>query len=421
MRGTLFYGWYIVGVGFLANLASAFSLASTLSVFLKPLSEELGVSRGVFSLLRSGESLIGAAMAPLVGAAVDRFGGRHLMVAGAIVAGAGYLLLSRVETFWQFVLVRWGLVSVGDCLFGSMVINVVIARWFYRRRGRALALSSMGIGSAKVVMPLFAASLLLGVGWRGAWAVFGLLTSALVVGPALLFVRREPDGLSLDRDDGSARREAGSPVVSGARQEQWSRREALRTRAFWLTVTMFGISGIGVTGLNLHVFPYVSDLGHPPLVAATVMSAIALMQLLSPLAWGLLAERLELSAVLMMKFFVQAAGLCIAIAESANVAVLYAGFLLYGAGLGGSMVLPDLVLAGYFGRLSLGRIRGVAVLITHALAAIGPPFFGFLFDLSGSYWLSFALFASALFVSGVLSLYLRPPRRPRAEPRPAGA
>src|SRR5574341_421772 len=155
-RREFFYGWTIVGVGFLANVASTFTLASTLSVFLKPLTEDLGVSRGLFSLLRSGESLISAGLAPVVGSLVDRHGGRLLMTFGALVVGAGFLLLSQVDEFWQFALVRWSLVSVGDALLGSMVINVTIARWFVRRRGRALALSSMGIGFGKVGMPVFA-------------------------------------------------------------------------------------------------------------------------------------------------------------------------------------------------------------------------------------------------------------------------
>ncbi|MBI2360225.1 MAG: MFS transporter [Deltaproteobacteria bacterium] len=110
MKPRFFYGWYIVAVGFLANVAAAFSLASTLSVFLKPLTEDLGVSRGVFSLLRSGEGLIAASMAPVIGSLVDRHGARWLMALGAVVVGTGYVLLSQVQAFWQFLLVRWGLV-----------------------------------------------------------------------------------------------------------------------------------------------------------------------------------------------------------------------------------------------------------------------------------------------------------------------
>jgi hypothetical protein len=64
-RPRIFYGWAIVGVGFLSHIVCAFQ-SSTLSVFLKPLTEDLQVSRGLFSLLRSGEIVIGAAMAPFV-------------------------------------------------------------------------------------------------------------------------------------------------------------------------------------------------------------------------------------------------------------------------------------------------------------------------------------------------------------------
>src|SRR5262245_62896590 len=121
-----FYGWYIVGAGFFANIASAFALASTLSIFLKPLTADLAVSRGVFSLLRSGEGLIGAAVAPLVGQFVDRYGGRWLLAIGAVTVGVGYLLLGQVESFTQFVVVRLALVTLGAAFIGSMDINNVI-------------------------------------------------------------------------------------------------------------------------------------------------------------------------------------------------------------------------------------------------------------------------------------------------------
>jgi hypothetical protein len=67
---VLFYGWYIVAVGFLSQMVLAFHLSSTLSVFLKPLTEELCVSRGLFSLMRSGELIIAATIAPFVGSLV---------------------------------------------------------------------------------------------------------------------------------------------------------------------------------------------------------------------------------------------------------------------------------------------------------------------------------------------------------------
>ena len=416
----VFYGWYIVAVGFVANVASAFSLASTLSVFLKPLTAELGVSRGVFSLLRSGEGIIAASMAPLIGTLVDRYGGRWMMALGAISVGIGYVALSYVENFSQFLLVRWSLVTVGDAFMGYMVINIVIARWFYRRRGRAIAFSGMGIGFTKVFMPIAAASLILWLGWRQTWLIFGLVTMALVVGPALWVVRRSPEEIGLNADGESRSSEAkeeqktrhpSASYLAAAQDVLWTRSEAARTRAFWLLVVMFGVSSIGVTGLNLHVFAYVSDVGHSPVVAATVMSVIASMQLASPLAWGLVAERMDPRSAAMCKFIIQGTGLALAI-TTPNIVFLYAGFLLYVIGLGGSMVLAEILWANYFGRLSLGKVRGLGLLLTQGLAALGPPFFGFMFDVTQGYGLSFAIFVGALLASGMLSLMLRPPVKP---------
>ena len=414
-----FYGWTIVGVGFLANIASSFALASTLSIFLKPLTADLGISRGVFSLLRSGEAIIGACVAPLVGTLVDRHGGRWLIAIGTMVVAVGYFLLGHVETFTQFAFVRLTFVTLGDSMMGSMVVNIVIAQWFLRRRGRALALSSMGVGFAKVCMPLFAASLMVWLGWRPTWSVFGLVTLVLAVGPALLFIRRSPEDMGFFPDGSqdpirfdsvTANQQKTSPEPIIDQDLVWARGEAMRTQAFWLLVITFGIASVGVTGLNLHVFSYVTDLGHPPMIAATVMSVIASMQLASPLAWGLLAERIDVRVAAMLRFVIQAVGLGLAISTE-NLFCLYAGFFLYGIGLGGNMVLPEILWANYFGRRSLGRVRGLGLLISQALAAAGPPFFGFLFDLTHGYGLSFAIFGCALITSAFLSLMLRPPQK----------
>jgi cyanate permease len=79
--------------------------------------------------------------------------------------------------------------------------------------------------------------------------------------------------------------------------------------------------------------------------------------------------------------------------------------------LGGNMVLPEILWANYFGRRSLGTVRGLGMLISQALAAVGPPFFGFLFDATNGYGLSFAIFGAALVISAVLSLMLKPPTK----------
>jgi MFS family permease len=420
-RGKLFFGWYIVGVGVLVHIAGTFAFSSTLSIFLKPITEELGVTRGAFSLIRTFEIGVAALIVPLLGPIIDRHGGRWILVIGVLMEGSGLLLSSLVQNFWQFVLVRCSLVIAGEALLGSLVINVTIAQWFVTKRGRAMALANLGTGLAKLGIPLLAAWLFVLVGWRGTWAVFGILAPLLVVAPVLIFVRRRPEDLGL-LPDGESSADKSDPSPASARrggvaaahalspERAWTRSEVLRLPGFWLLVMTFGIASVGIAGLNLHIFSFVTDIGHSPLVAASFMSTIALTQLGSTLAWGALADTFDIRKVSCVQFLIQGLGLVIVL-SSFRIELVYLGFFLYGTGLAGSFVLREVIWANFFGRTSLGTVRGLSLFFSHLFAAAGAPFFGFLHDRMGSYDLSFTLFACALFTSACLILLAKPPRQ----------
>ena len=392
-------------------------MSSTLSVFLKPLTEDLGVSRGLFSLLRSGEILIGAVMAPLVGPMVDRFGGRWLMAGGALSAGLGFLLMGQVRAFWQFLVLRWIFVAVGGVFMCHMVVSVTVSRWFVRKRGRAIAVASMGQGFAKVGIPVVTATLFAWVGWWSTWSIFGLITLILVVIPALIFMRRSPEEMGLYPDG----MDAPPARVSGKSNDQtearlaaeeivWTWREVIQTEAFWIICFIYGMANVGIAGLNLHVFAYVTDIGFSPWVAATALSIIASTQLGSTIVWGVISERMDIRYSSLVMFLVQAAGLALVLATN-EVVPVYTGFFLYGIGLGGGWVLQELIWAASFGRVSLGMVRGLGILVTHGFGAAGAPFFGYVHDITGSYRSSFLAFVAALMISALLSLAVRPPRK----------
>jgi MFS family permease len=417
MPPRFFYGWYIVAVGILVNIAGTFAFSSTLSIFLKPITEELGVSRGAFSLIRTFEIGVAALIVPLLGPWIDRHGGRGVLILGVLMEGAGLLLSSLVQSFWQFALVRCSLVIAGEALLGSLVINVTIAQWFVRKRGRAMGIANLGTGVAKLSIPLAAASLFVLVGWRQTWAVFGIVAPILVIAPALILVRRRPEDIGL-LPDGDAPRpnidasvEKTTPQDSPTRTERaaWTRGEALRLPTFWLLVVTFGIASVGIAGLNLHIFSYVTDIGYSPLVAASFMSTIALTQLGSTLAWGMLADKFDIRKVSCVQFLIQGVGLITAISSS-QIQFTYVGFFLYGTGLAGSFVLREVIWANFFGRNSLGTVRGLSMFFSNLFAASGAPFFGFLHDITGSYNFSFKIFSCALFTSAFLVLLAKPPQ-----------
>ena len=356
-------------------------------------------------------------MAPLVGPLVDRYGGRWLMAGGGLVAGAGFVLLSQVSTFWEFLILRWVLVTIGGVFMCHMVVSVTISRWFVRKRGRAIAIASLGQGLSKVFIPIVTASLFVWLGWRWTWSIFGMVTLSLVVIPALIFMQRSPEDMGLrpdGRDDSDlGDLAAGSKVQARMATDSavWTWKDVLRTNTFWMICFIYGMANVGIAGLNLHVFAYVTDIGFEPITAATVMSIIAMAQLSSTLVWGIIGERIEIRKSSLIMFSIQAVGLGLAISTS-RLAPVYVGFCLYGIGLGGSWVLQELIWATHYGRISLGMVRGLGILVTHAVGAAGAPFFGFVHDVTGSYVSSFIMFVIALFVAAFLGLVVQTPTKP---------
>jgi cyanate permease len=284
-----------------------------------------------------------------------------------------------------------------------------------------MGIANLGTGIAKLSIPLVAASLFVLIGWRNTWAIFGIVAPLLVVAPTLIFVRRRPEDIGL-RPDGeppgqTAGRSATTSETSFAAQRRtlppetdWSRAEVLRLPAFWLLVITFGIASVGIAGLNLHIFSYVTDIGYSPLVAASFMSTIALTQLGSTLVWGMLADKFDIRKVSCIQFLIQGVGL-VTMITSSQIHLTYLGFFLYGTGLAGSFVLREVIWANFFGRASLGTVRGLSMFFSHLFAASGAPFFGFLHDRTGNYNLSFAIFSCALFTSSLLILLAKPPQK----------
>ena len=191
------------------------------------------------------------------------------------------------------------LVIAGEALLGSLVMNVTIAQWFVRKRGRAMGIANLGTGVAKFTIPLCAASLFVLVGWRSTWAIFGIVAPLLVVVPALIFMRRRPEDIGLYPDGEPPLQSPDKVPAAGetspteqrrtiAGEKSWRRSEVIRLPTFWLLVVTFGIASVGIAGLNLHIFSYVTDIGYSPLIAASFMSTIALTQLGSTLIWGVL-------------------------------------------------------------------------------------------------------------------------------------
>lgn len=413
----VFYGWYIVGAALAAQFISAGTQAYIAGVFLKPMTDELGWSRGEFSAVQTVSTFVMGTVGFVIGGMIDRRGPRRLMLIGTAVCAGSLMLTSQVEAAWQFYLVRGIGQTVGNALLGNLVVNVTVAKWFVVRRGMAVSIASAGVSLGGVLLTPWSAWWIDSFGWRSGWVMLGFLVLAVMV-PASLLMRRSPedsgqlpDGMTAEESMAytSAHRRA-----SAVSEVQWTRQDAIRTPTIWFVIFAYGIANVGLGALLLHTIPFLTDSGFSSGRAAFLFGILAWSALVSKVGWGMLMDRFHARYLSAAAFLVMAGAVLvlIAVGHTGSMTLAVGVMLAYGLAMGGTVPLQETVWASYFGRVHLGEIRSVAMPFTIVFSAGGPLLAGAVFDQTGSYdWalLSFAVFS---IIGFVLVLLARPPRLP---------
>jgi MFS family permease len=405
-----YYGWIILSVAMLAVFVSSPGQTYVVSVFVGPIERDTGWSRTLISGLYTAGSLTAAAAILLVGRLMDRFGARATLTGAGLALGLATLWMSRVDSpfdlYLGFALLR---------LFGQGALTVVptamVALWFVRLRGRALALTSLGAIAGQAVFPPVVHLLVVRTDWRTAWMVLALVVWGLLV-PALLFVRRSPESIGLLPDGevprtARAREPAAAPLP---REAEWTLAEALRARAFWLLIVAVASHSLISTALTFHHVSFMNSLGIDSAAAATVFTVIAPASLAGTFLAGVLVDRIAGRYLLA----VAQAGLTGAMLWAISIAqpwqaFVYGGILGFTSGFGAT--LQSVIWPNYFGRRHVGSIRSAAAIGMMASAAIGPLPFGWLSDLTGSYRTTTLAFLIFPLVSALAGLAARPPHK----------
>jgi MFS family permease len=158
------YGWVVVGASCLI-MGTAFGALITISVFLRPLEQEFGWDRGITSFAYSSASFMTGVLGIAMGRLVDRLSPRPLVLTGAVVMGAGLVLLSRMHALWQLY-VLYGLMIGGlgtGCFLIPLLTNVGF--WFDRHKGLAIGAVMAGQSLGGAIMPSVARYLLAHMAW----------------------------------------------------------------------------------------------------------------------------------------------------------------------------------------------------------------------------------------------------------------
>ena len=417
-RVPFYYGWIVLGTAgssmFVRNAAGSLTFA----VFVPLIADETGWSRALIGGAAAVGGLLATGASPPVGWAIDRYGARAVLVSSLIIIG-----LSTIAMAWLSVHIAifYSALAVGRIMFSSP-LNVgaatVVGRWFVRQRGRATGLLFLSHSGGMVAFPLVATWVSVAYGWQVAWIVLGLMVYAIALAPAALLVAQRPEDVGLlpdgDEPDASIESaEAASPVTEAESALEWTTRQALRTPALWVLAIGTGFLFLLQSGTNVYQADLLRSRGIDLSLSQLSIVVNAAGTAFGSLLWGRLIEKMRVSYTYAIVALVMAIA-CALFVVADTVALAFFAAALFGVAVAGILVVPAVAYANFFGRQSLGTIRGVTEPFTSLGQAIGAVASGLVYQFAGSYSIAFVIYAVLGTITALALLLARPPVHPEA-------
>lgn len=366
---------------------------------------EFGWSRSLVAGAFSVFALVHGLSSAPIGWLADRRGPRRVVAAGGLVLVAGLLLDGAVTSPWQLY-AAFGLVtSIGVAAAGWVPAVVLVQRWFPRRVGLALGITSAGIGMGIFLVVPLCQWLISAVGWRWAFRVVAGLAALWIVPTALLVLRDPPRPAALPESPAPRR-------AAAAGAGDITLRDALASGRFWLLAVAQVLGNFACQMLLVHQAAYLVDQGVATMMAASVVSVVGLASIVGKAGGGWFSDSFgrELTYSLGMLCVVTSVGVLGLVALGPSVLLVYAYGVLVGVGYSVTAPLMPAVISDLFRGPHFGAIFGALHLGNALGGSLGPWAAGRIFDATGSYRLAF-IGAIAGAILGTLGLWIAGPRR----------
>jgi MFS family permease len=402
----VFYGWLIaLGAGALSFACVGVGFYSV-SLFLDALVREHGWSKAAVSGASSLYFLVVGGMGTLVGRGVDRHGGRAWIAAGACTLALGLGAVGWLREPWQ-LWPTYALMAIGFAMCSSVPTAALLSRWFVRKRSRAMAITYTGVSLGGIVVVPIATWLIETRGLRVATGALALVVLAIALPVTAWVLRWDPGAHGLEPDGGIADPVDGDAPWLRAQRREWSARQAMATRSFWLLALAFSIVLFGQVGMLVHEIALVRE-RLDAASAAFALSLTAAGSLIGRLCLGPFADRLEKRRLCVALFALQSAALVAFSFASTRAGLLPAAFA-FGLTVGNVFMMQSLLAGELFGIPSFGTVFGMLQMLTQVASGFGPLAVGLLYAASGSYALPLRTLAATALLAAFVVARVRAP------------
>lgn len=405
-----FYGWIIIGLSFV-NLAVAFGIWYSFSVFFLAIIKDFGWSRAATSSIFSVFIICHALMGILTGHLQDRFGPRRVIPFGAVLLTGSLILTSKAQEIWHFYLAYSVLAGMGVSLIGFTSHSAFLPNWFERKRGLAVGIAMSGIGFGMLVLVPLLEKIITFYSWRIAYLSVSVVTLFLIAPLNLLLARRSPAEINLLPDGESANRTAGTAIPKRKVEildrewvgRDWTLFKALGVKQFWFLSSAFFFISFAYQSTLLHSVAVMVDSGLTQHTATLLFGILGVAGSGGKILFGYLSDIYGREQISTTGGLIAALGIACLIASgsgSLTLSLLFA--LLFGIGYGSAAPLLPSVSADIFSGRAFGIIFAMIGIGGGLGGSVGSFVAGLIRDMTDSYSISLSMSIVSLILSVTL-------------------
>ena len=390
------YSYIILASGFTVLFFSS-GTRMAFGLVLKPMSEDLDLSRSALSSVFTVFMVVSALAMPVVGRLIDMYSIRLVIAVGTVVGTTAIILMGQINSSWQ-LFVLYGLVfAVGHAASSVAPISVLMSRWFPERRGLAASVAISGNGIGQLVIIVLMASFLDSLGWRTSYAILGAVNAVVVLPMALTVIRshppRSPTTDVQTTDAAASERSLPLGVV-------------LRSRELLLLVALYAACGAQDFFMATHVVAFAQDQGISQFLAGNILAFMGLFGLVGVLISGAMSDKLGATRPTVLCFLLRI-GLFAYIPIFQDTASIAVFALLYGFTFTMTAPLTVVFVSNIFGTSRLGTLSGLINMVHQVAGGLGAVLGAVIFDWRGSYDAAFVIMLALAFVGTFAAIALR--------------
>ena len=414
MKGKVFYGWWIVVLGFIVSAYGGATIWYGFTAFFDPLVKEFAWSYAAISLAASIRGAEFGLMEGAIGFLIDRVSIRRVMLGSLILVSAGWIILSRVNSLGMFY-TSFFIISAGASGMSSVVFLTLLTRWFNKRLGLAIGIAMSGFGIGGLAVPGIVYLLDI-FGFRTVFFFFGV--AAIIIGVIVIYFIRDwprdvgssPDGVSPHSGEQISGHAKATALQDTSSRSNYTFKDAISTSAFWI-ITYVNVAAVFVLmTVCTHIMPHLEHLGYSRYTAGFVAMIIPAISICGRLVTGLLSDKMPYRPIMLIALLLQFAGIILFLYSNIFF-LLIISVILQGIAYGSIIVIRPISLRRCYGITSIGAIMGVCMALTMIGNMTGPLIAGWIFDVRGSYNLAWYIAGILLLVSIPLVAIMKQPER----------